>query len=197
MDINPPYTLCPSSIFFHDWGGKKGLSFGVYISLIFSLFFILSWLVTISDYQWNPRLFRLHSPQLLRSSPPLQCVLSLHPHPRYPLPAPTCRATPFTPPPRALVMPPMLESAVLISPLRVRAHVLRSHVGVHVCERVCPSKACQGNGPCVHRLRAVDTVPHCNCEAQLWQVAGGRGAEVRSRGPSCPRLSRDMSAYRT
>lgn len=58
-------------------------------------------------------------------------------------------------------MPQMLESAILIfSAVRVCARVSRSHVGVHVYACVCLSQACQGNGPCVHRLRAVDTVLH-------------------------------------
>lgn len=89
---------------------------------------------------------------------------------------------PFAPTTPALVMPQMLGSAIFIFST-VRARVSRSHVGVHVCERVCLSQACQGNGPCVHRLRAVDTVPPCDCETRLWHVAGGRGGRRPGAGP--------------
>lgn len=178
MDINPPYTLYPSSIDFHAWGKKNKVL--LLVCIFPSSFHCFSFELTPNHFRLSMKSKQAFLPTLsptfkATSSPPV-CSLSTHPS----------QIFLFNTPPAAPPLPSAslsarqaanAGSAGLISPLRVPARVFRSHVGVRVCERVCPSKACQGNGPRVHRLRAVDTVPHRNCEAQLWQVAGGRGAE--------------------
>lgn len=168
MDSDPPHTILPSSSFIMR--GKKRKVLPLVCIFPSALYSVLhrSRLVTISDYPWNPSRSPVWS-LYLAFLPPLS-------------PAPKTISSPsgvsYLPPlfPRT---PSYLHAPPLLTPTTpsarkshcklpaVCARVSRSHVGVHVCARVCLSQACQGNGPCVHRLCAVDTVPHCNCETRL------------------------------
>lgn len=76
-----------------------------------------------------------------------------------------------------------------LSPLCVLASLALTWV--YVCVSVCVSQACPGNGPCVHRLRAVDTVPPCDCETRR----GARGEGGRERGPFPTHGCRATSAW--
>lgn len=158
--LTPPHTLYPSFIRFHLWGKRRSCLWCLYFHNLFILFFIWAnvqpfWTIKGNLCRAFLRLRCLQHLSNLWGHPlSLQCVLSPpHPFQTFPFSLPPSLFTPATQNTSHAANARKCHFHFLHC-ARVCAQVSRSHVGVHVCERVCVSlsKACQWNGPCVHRL---------------------------------------------